>query len=65
MVPQVNAEEWREAIAHNTGWCDTCEEWRGEGLVPPEASRLICPFCGEARLYGADEAATLCLIIPN
>lgn len=63
-VPYVMSLQRYRAACRNgdPGYCCACREVNECAGVEPDAERYTCPSCGEAELYGLEQAVILELI---
>jgi hypothetical protein len=51
----ISQDEFDDAIENDLGWCSVCKEFTNAG-VEPDAHEYECITCGDATVYGAEEA---------
>lgn len=59
----ISEDEYTDAVESNYGWCTKCKSFTHD-CAEPDARNYECPECGEATVFGAEQALLEGLISP-
>jgi len=64
MGKKMTMRRYEEACEGYEGYCAKCKKWTAE-CCEPDARKYKCPVCSEHRVYGAEEAMMMGLVVPT